>query len=83
MKFSACKHKNEVKKLVHSIENSRKKRINALTKMYDGLYNEALPLLIEHINLMDKILLEPNSESIKAQQSIIQCFNSNSLTTII
>ncbi|XP_011497960.1 PREDICTED: SET and MYND domain-containing protein 4-like [Ceratosolen solmsi marchali] len=79
---TVCNKKIEISKFCNLLKNSIKKRLTALTKMYDGNYNEALPLLLEHAKCIDEILVEPSLEAIKTQQSIIQCLNATSSTSI-
>lgn len=79
---TACGQKTETSKLYALLQNSMKKRLAALTKMYDGHYEDALPLLLEHANCIDKILSEPSLEAVKTQQSIIQCLNAMSSTSV-
>lgn len=77
-----CGSKTEISKLYGLLQDSIKKRLTALTRMYDGNYADALPLLLEHARCIDKILLEPSLEAIKTQQSIIQCLNAMSTTSV-
>ncbi|XP_014213842.1 SET and MYND domain-containing protein 4-like [Copidosoma floridanum] len=77
-----CGRKTEISKLYGLLQSSIKKRLTALTRMYDGNYKDALPLLLEHAHCIDKILSEPSLEIIKTQQSIIQCLNAMSSTSI-
>ena len=76
-----CGQKTEISKMYNLLQSSIKKRLTALTKMYDGNYEEALPLLLEHGNCINKILSEPSLEAVKTQQSIIQCLNALSSTS--
>ncbi|XP_034935969.1 SET and MYND domain-containing protein 4-like [Chelonus insularis] len=71
-----CSRKIDIRKQNDQLTKSIKKRMAAIGKMYDGYYLQALPLLLEHASVIDKILIAPNIESIKTQQSIIQCYNS-------
>ncbi|XP_076658045.1 protein-lysine N-methyltransferase SMYD4 [Halictus rubicundus] len=63
------------KKLYAQFRKSVDRRLNAISKMYEGQYTQALPQLIEHINFIEKFFVAPNSETIKTQQCIIQCYN--------
>ncbi|XP_076280147.1 protein-lysine N-methyltransferase SMYD4 isoform X2 [Lasioglossum baleicum] len=63
------------KKLYAQFRKSIDKRLNAISRMYEGQYAQALPQLIEHINFIEKFFVAPNSETIKTQQCIIQCYN--------
>ncbi|XP_014299276.1 SET and MYND domain-containing protein 4 [Microplitis demolitor] len=72
----SCSRKADIKKSNDQLIKSTKKRVSAITKMYDGNYVQALPLLLEHSGFLDKNLMPPNIEAVKTQQSIIQCFNS-------
>lgn len=80
LECTSCSYKTDIKKLYSMLHDSIKNRLNALSKMYDGNYSEALPLLLEHANYIEKILVVPNLEAVKTQQSIIQCFNAISVT---
>ncbi|XP_058791212.1 SET and MYND domain-containing protein 4-like [Phymastichus coffea] len=83
LECTECGQKSGISKLYNLLQSSiEKKRVTALTKMYDGYYNEALPLLIEHAKFIGKILVEPSLEAIKTQQSIIQCLNAMSCTSV-
>lgn len=73
---SSCSRKVDIKKLNDQLGKSVKKRLTAIAKMFDGDYIHALPLLLEHSLFVDKILVAPSLESMKTQQSILQCFNS-------
>ncbi|XP_014234775.2 SET and MYND domain-containing protein 4-like [Trichogramma pretiosum] len=79
---TSCGQKTDINKYYIMLQNSVKKRLSALTKMYDGNYSEALPLLLEHSDCIDKILSEPSLETVKTQQSIIQCLNALSSTSV-
>lgn len=79
---ATCNQKTEISKLYGLLQNSIKKRLTALTRMYDGNYDDALPLLLEHATCIDKILSEPSLEAVKTQQSIIQCLNAMSSTSV-
>ncbi|KAJ8682280.1 hypothetical protein QAD02_018072 [Eretmocerus hayati] len=79
---TSCGFKTEMSKLCITLQNSVRNRLTALTKMYDGSYRDALPLLLEQASNIDKLLLEPSLEAAKTQQSIIQCFNAMSCTSI-
>ncbi|XP_033221392.1 SET and MYND domain-containing protein 4-like isoform X2 [Belonocnema kinseyi] len=84
-KFSKCDQcgdKIDLKKIRRRLEESKKQRLNAISKIYDGKYAEALPILLEHSNYVEKILAEPNLGAIKTQQSIIQCLNSMACTSV-
>lgn len=83
-----CRNAIECKQSAHSKLYNwlrcsiEKKRITALSKMYDGCYSDALPLLLEHANCIGKILSEPSLEAVKTQQSIIQCLNAMSSMSV-
>lgn len=77
-KDSRCRRCNEridCKKLNVQFRKSIDKRLNAISKMYEGHYAQALPQLLEHIHFIEKFFLAPNIETIKTQQCIIQCYN--------
>lgn len=61
-------------------EECAQKRVDAIALMYEGNYEKALPLLLEHANFGDKCLAPSSFDAIKTQQSIVQCFNSASCT---
>ncbi|KAI4495766.1 hypothetical protein M0802_008389 [Mischocyttarus mexicanus] len=71
-----CNEKLDYRKLKKQLIRSIEKRINAISKMYQGYYEEALNQLLDHIDFVDKFLETPNTESIKTQQCLIQCYNS-------
>lgn len=81
-KCSKCDDKRDWRKVRRQLEESKKKKLTAISKMYDGNYIEALPILLDHSNLIENILTEPDLEMIKTQQSIIQCLNSMSCNSI-
>lgn len=81
-KCDQCGDKIDLKKIRRRLEESKKQRLNAISKIYDGKYAEALPILLEHSNFVEKILAEPNLGAIKTQQSIIQCLNSMACTSV-
>ncbi|XP_078048741.1 protein-lysine N-methyltransferase SMYD4 [Augochlora pura] len=70
-----CKEKLDRKKLHAQFRKSVGKRLNAVTRMYDGHYAQALAQLFEHIHFIEKFFIAPNIETIKTQQCIIQCYN--------
>ncbi|KOX74156.1 SET and MYND domain-containing protein 4 [Melipona quadrifasciata] len=70
-----CTEKIDLKKIKNQFRKSVEKRLNAISKMYDGHYEQALPQLLEHIQFIEKCLVAPNIETIKTQQCIIQCYN--------
>ncbi|KAK2588505.1 hypothetical protein KPH14_001082 [Odynerus spinipes] len=73
---SQCREKVDYGKLKKQLCKSIEKRVNAISKMYQGCYEEALNMLLDHINFIEKFLETPNMESIKTQQCLIQCYNS-------
>ncbi|KZC11015.1 SET and MYND domain-containing protein 4 [Dufourea novaeangliae] len=75
MKCFACKEKIDCKKVNGQFRKSVDKRLNAISKMYEGHYAQALPQLLEHIQFIEKFFTVPNIETIKTQQCIIQCYN--------
>ncbi|XP_076245577.1 protein-lysine N-methyltransferase SMYD4 isoform X2 [Calliopsis andreniformis] len=72
---NTCKSKIDLKKLYNQFKKSVEKRVNAISKMYEGYYEQALPQLLEHMHFIDKFFVAPNIETIKTQQCIIQCYN--------
>ncbi|XP_076220583.1 protein-lysine N-methyltransferase SMYD4 isoform X2 [Nomia melanderi] len=70
-----CNERIDCKKLEVQFRKSVDKRLNAISKMYEGCYAQALPQLLEHIHFIEKFFLAPNIETIKTQQCIIQCYN--------
>ncbi|XP_053973548.1 SET and MYND domain-containing protein 4-like isoform X1 [Hylaeus volcanicus] len=70
-----CNEKIDCKKLNNQLRKSIDKRLNAISKMYERQYAQALPQLLEHIYFIDKFFAAPNIETIKTQQCIIQCYN--------
>ena len=81
-KCDQCGDKIDFKKIERRLEESKQQRLNAISKIYDGKYAEALPILLQSSNFVEKILAEPNLEAIKIQQSIIQCLNSMACTSV-
>lgn len=73
---SQCNEKLDYGKLNKQLCRSIEKRVNAISKMYQGCYEEALNQLLNHIDLVERFLKTPNIESIKTQQCLIQCYNS-------
>lgn len=71
-----CEQTTDVRKIVKQLHKSIQKRVNAIAKMYQGNYRDATPLLFEHALFVNKHLAEPNIESVKTGQCIIQCYNS-------
>ncbi|XP_014600331.1 PREDICTED: SET and MYND domain-containing protein 4-like [Polistes canadensis] len=71
-----CNKKLDYQKLKKQLRRSVEKRVNAISKMYQGYYEEALNQLLDHIDFVEKFLETPNIESIKTQQCLIQCYNS-------
>lgn len=71
----SCGEKIDVKKLKNQLEKSVAKRISAISKMYEGHYEQAVPQLFQHIQFIEKFFAAPNMETIKTQQCIIQCYN--------
>lgn len=72
----------DLKKLEKQLRKSIQKRLNAVAKMYQGNYKDAIPLLYEHANFVNKHLVEPNIEGIKTEQCIVQCYNSFGLISV-
>ncbi|OAD59112.1 SET and MYND domain-containing protein 4 [Eufriesea mexicana] len=72
---SNCGRRIDIKKLKNQFRKSVEKRLNAISKMYEGYYQQALPQLLEHIQFIEKFFTVPNMETIKTQQCIIQCYN--------
>jgi hypothetical protein len=77
-----CEKTIDLKKLEKQLAKSIQKRLNAIAKMYQGNYRDALPLLFEHAQFVNKYLAEPNIESIKTEQCIVQCYNSLGSTSV-
>lgn len=71
-----CEKTIDLKKIEKQLCKSIQKRLSAIAKMYQGNYNDAMPLLFEHADFVNKHLTEPNIEGIKTEQCIIQCYNS-------
>ncbi|CAK9799586.1 SET and MYND domain-containing protein 4 [Anthophora plagiata] len=70
-----CTKKVDCKKIKNQFRKSVEKRLNAISQMYEGRYEQALPQLLEHIQFIEKFFTAPNMETIKTQQCIIQCYN--------
>ncbi|XP_043256725.1 SET and MYND domain-containing protein 4-like isoform X1 [Colletes gigas] len=70
-----CDERIDWRKLNGQLRKSIDKRSNAISKMYEGRYAEALIQLLEHIHFIEKYFTAPNIETIKTQQCIIQCYN--------
>ncbi|XP_068973986.1 SET and MYND domain-containing protein 4-like [Bombus flavifrons] len=70
-----CNKKTDLKKIKNQFRKSVEKRLDAISKMYEGHYEQALPQLLEHIQFIEKCFTTPNMEAIKTQQCIIQCYN--------
>ncbi|CAK9805598.1 SET and MYND domain-containing protein 4 [Anthophora quadrimaculata] len=76
-----CTKKVDCKKIKNQFRKSVEKRLNAISQMYDGRYDQALPQLLEHIQFIEKFFTVPNMETIKTQQCIIQCYNQYGCTS--
>ncbi|XP_066586913.1 SET and MYND domain-containing protein DDB_G0273589-like isoform X2 [Prorops nasuta] len=70
-----CNNKIDCKRVDKLIKMSVEKRKWATEMMYNGKYEEALPVLLDHTNSIEKFLQPPSMEGIKSQQCIIQCYN--------
>ncbi|XP_076668349.1 protein-lysine N-methyltransferase SMYD4 isoform X2 [Andrena cerasifolii] len=70
-----CNEKLDCRKINDQLRKSVDRRLNAISKMYEGQYIQALPLLLEHVHFIEKFFAAPNIETIKTQQCIIQCYN--------
>lgn len=77
-----CEKTIDLRKLERQLAQSIQKRLNAVAKMYEGNYGDAMPLLFEHARFVNKHLAEPNIEGIKTEQCIIQCYNSFGSTSV-
>ncbi|XP_011257438.1 SET and MYND domain-containing protein 4 [Camponotus floridanus] len=77
-----CQKMIELKKLEKQLRKSIQKRLNAVAKIYQGNYKDAIPLLFEHVYFVNKHLVEPNIEGIKTEQCIVQCYNSLGLISV-
>lgn len=71
-----CEKVIDLKRIEKQLRKSIQKRLNAIAKMYEGNYRDAMPLLIEHADFVNRYLAEPNIEGIKTEQCIVQCYNS-------
>jgi hypothetical protein len=71
-----CEKLVDLKRVEKQLRKSIQKRLNAIEKMYRGNYQDAMPLLFEHADFVNKHLAEPNIEGIKTEQCIVQCYNS-------
>ncbi|XP_012521783.1 SET and MYND domain-containing protein 4 [Monomorium pharaonis] len=71
-----CKKLVDLKRIEKHFRKSIQKRLSAIAKMYRGDYRDAMPLLFEHADFVNKHLVEPNIEGIKTEQCIVQCYNS-------
>ena len=81
-KCSKCSNRIDCKKIHRRLEESKKKRLSAISKIYEDNHAEALPILLDYSNFIEKNLAEPNLEAIKTQQAIIQCWNSMACTSV-
>ncbi|KYN26843.1 SET and MYND domain-containing protein 4, partial [Trachymyrmex cornetzi] len=71
-----CEKIVDLKRIEKQLCKSIQKRLSAIAKMYQGNYKDAMPLLFEHADFVNKHLTEPNIEGIKTEQCIVQCYNS-------
>ncbi|TGZ37894.1 SET and MYND domain-containing protein 4 [Temnothorax longispinosus] len=71
-----CEKMIDLKRIEKQLQKSIQKRLSAIAKMYEGNYRDAMPLLFEHADFVNKHLAEPNIEGIKTEQCIVQCYNS-------
>lgn len=71
-----CEKIVDLKRIEKQFCKSIQKRLSAIAKMYQGNYKDAMPLLFEHADFINKHLIEPNIEGIKTEQCIVQCYNS-------
>ncbi|XP_076750875.1 protein-lysine N-methyltransferase SMYD4 [Xylocopa sonorina] len=76
-----CTEKIDMNKIKSQLKQSVEKRLYAISKMYEGHYEQALPRLLEHIQFIEKFFAAPNMETIKTQQCIIQCYNAFGCTS--
>lgn len=77
-----CEKTIDLQKIEKQLHKSIQKRLNAIAKMYQGNYRDAMPLLFEHAHFVNKHLAEPNIEGIKTEQCIVQCYNSLGSTSV-
>ncbi|EFN77181.1 SET and MYND domain-containing protein 4 [Harpegnathos saltator] len=77
-----CEKMIDLRKIEKQLHRSIQKRLNAIAKMYEGNYKDAMPLLLEHALFVNKYLAEPNIEGIKTEQCIVQCYNSLGSTSV-
>lgn len=71
-----CEKVIDLRRIEKQLRKSIQKRLSAITKMYQGNYRDAMPLLYEHADFVNTHLAEPNIEGIKTEQCIVQCYNS-------
>ncbi|XP_012060249.1 PREDICTED: SET and MYND domain-containing protein 4-like [Atta cephalotes] len=71
-----CEKIVDLKRIEKQLCKSIQKRLSAIAKMYQGNYKDAMPLLFEHADFVNKHLTKPNIEDIKTEQCIVQCYNS-------
>lgn len=71
-----CEKIIDLRRIGKQLQKSIQKRLSAIAKMYQGNYRDAMPLLLEHADFINKHLVEPNIEGIKTEQCIVQCYNS-------
>jgi len=71
-----CEKIVDLKRIEKQLTKSIQKRLSAIAKMYQGNYRDAMPLLFEHADFVNKHLAKPNIEGIKTEQCIVQCYNS-------
>lgn len=71
-----CEKVIDLRRIEKQLRKSIQKRLSAITKMYQGNYRDAMPLLYEHADFVNTHLAAPNIEGIKTEQCIVQCYNS-------
>lgn len=71
-----CQKIVDLKRIEKQLRKSIEKRLAAIAKMYQGNHRDAMPLLFEHADFVNRTLAEPNIEGIKTEQCIVQCYNS-------
>ncbi|XP_048511926.1 SET and MYND domain-containing protein 4-like isoform X2 [Athalia rosae] len=71
-----CASKFDRMKIDRAMKKSLKRKVVAIQKMLDGDHAAALPILLGHAEIVDKIFADYSLEAVKTQQALIQCLNS-------
>ncbi|XP_046747348.1 SET and MYND domain-containing protein 4-like isoform X2 [Diprion similis] len=78
---SKCATRIDRAKTSKIVNESVRQRLIAIQNMSDGNHKAALPILLHHAELVDKMISDFSMEAVRTQQALIQCFNSVGCTS--